>query len=189
MGKAGFVPGAVYIGPRKRHVQTAAQALDASGATWPEPIPLDSLDEHQGASVVKATMEERGLSGDDGLTQEEVQRRYFKTFQEITRQWVRAELVIEGYETWQAFETRVLFALNHIRNASAGRDTVVFTSGGPLSVVTGHALGLDSEKMMALSWNIRNIAMCEFLFSSSRFSLLSYNAMPHLDSPDLQTYI
>ena len=53
----------------------------------------------------------------------------------------------------------------------------------------GFALKLDDEKTLELSWVVRNAAYTDFLFSRGRFSLVTFNAVPHLSSPDLQTFI
>jgi hypothetical protein len=40
-----------------------------------------------------------------------------------------------------------------------------------------------------MSWQVRNTAVSEFVFSAPRFSLNVFNALPHLITPELITHI
>jgi hypothetical protein len=40
---------------------------------------------------------------------------------------------------------------------------------------------------MELSWIVANGSFTEFLATAERFSLVTFNAIPHLDSPELVT--
>jgi len=87
------------------------------------------------------------------------------------------------------FCRRVGGALEEVRNhGTKSANVVVFTSAGPTAVAMKAALGLSPLATLELSWLVRNCACSEFLFSGGRFSLLSFNAVPHLTQPELVTY-
>ena len=64
----------------------------------------------------------------------------------------------------------------------------MFTSAGALTAVLADSLDLTPANMLKATMVVRNAAWSEFLFSPERFSLLSFNATPHLDEPALLTY-
>ena len=59
-----------------------------------------------------------------------------------------------------------------------------------MAAAVGYALGLDDLRTMEQSWMVSNGSYSEFLVSRTpdedRFSVLSFNATPHLD-PELVT--
>jgi broad specificity phosphatase PhoE len=195
----GLVPDSVYIGPRKRHRQTAETAAEL-GRAWPEPVYLDDWDEHAAYDVVMHSLpilaeadgwvaERVALCAGDG---KDAQRAYFDLYRHVTRLWVRGELPLDGtpYEPWPVFRDRVERALAEtVEREGRGRTVVIVTSSGPVSVAAGRALGLDDEGMMALSWNVQNIAVTEVLYDGNSIALKTFNALPRLVGDGLQTLI
>jgi hypothetical protein len=47
----------------------------------------------------------------------------------------------------------------------------------------------STETTIELNLRIRNTAVTEFTFTPKRHSLLSFNALPHLDAPQLRDWI
>ena len=72
---------------------------------------------------------------------------------------------------------------------AGGRQLAAFTSTGPVAAAMDLAFNLDDERFMELSWQVRNTAVSEFLFSSPRFSLSVFNALAHLPAGALATRI
>ena len=191
----------VYVGPRRRHRQTLeafAAAYRERGLTWPEPVELLELDEHCGQDVLTRSLPD--LMQRDPVIREmreklrkdsdTAQRDYLRLFQKVTRLWVRRELHLPELEAWHQFRERVQRGLATITEASGSKKRVAaFSSGGPVAAATGFALNLDDEKTLELSWVVRNTAYAEFLFSRGRFSLVTFNAVPHLTDPHLLTFI
>ena len=185
----------IYVGPRKRHHQTAqamAQAYADAGVALPNFEPIAELDEHQAPEVVKQIM--AGETGGDNLLPKNVGgpqaiRQYFEHFQTITRRWIRGEHDDLGFESWSAFKARVQQGIDKLTALGNGKTVAAFTSGGPVAVSAGIALGLSDERILELSWNIRNAAFNEFLFSDKGFSPVSVNALPHLDHKKLHTLV
>jgi broad specificity phosphatase PhoE len=191
----------VYVGPRRRHRQTldaVAAVYGERGLGWPEPIPLPELDEHFGYDVLTRSLPDL-IQRDPAIREmreklrkdsDSAQRDYLRLFQKVTRMWVRRELSLPDLEAWHEFRSRVQRGLAKITEAAGGQQKIVaFSSGGPVAAAMGSALNLDDEKTLELSWVVRNAALSEFLFSRGRFSLMTFNAVPHLTSPQLLTFI
>jgi broad specificity phosphatase PhoE len=179
----------VFIGPRRRHQRTAelvGASLRERGLPWPKMVTLPELDEYAGLEVFQQavpTLPERQVSA-------KATPELLKLFQGVMSRWVRGELSVSGVETWTEFRVRARRGLETILAAGAGGQQIaVFTSTGPVAAALDLAVGLDDERMMEASWQVRNTAVSEFLFSAPRFSLNVFNALPHLPTGDLATHI
>jgi broad specificity phosphatase PhoE len=191
----------VYVGPRRRHRQTldaVAAVYRERGLCWPEAIALPELDEHFGYDVLTRSLPDL-IQRDPAIREmkqkwrkdsDTAQRDYLRLFQKVTRMWVRRELSLPDLEAWHEFRSRVQRGLVTMTGVGGGNQKVVaFSSGGPVAAAMGLALNLDDEKTLELSWVVRNAAFNEFLFSPGRFSLMTFNAVPHLTNTQLLTFI
>ena len=191
----------VYVGPRRRHRQTldeVAAVYRGRGLSWPEPIEVPELDEHFGYDVLIRSLPDlmqrdpiiREMKDKLRKDSDTAQRHYLRLFQKVTRLWVRREINLPDLEAWHEFRSRVRRGLEKITGAAGSKKRIVaFSSGGPVAAATGLALNLDDEKTLELSWVVRNSACAEFLFSQGRFSLVTFNAVPHLTDSHLLTFI
>jgi len=192
----------VVVGPRRRHWQShdamAAAFRAAGGSTtsvWPDPVEDPALDEYQAFEVMDHFAPGHRQILDNS---EEGRRRYFLLYRQTMRRWLRGESPDDGpatnIESWGKFRARVASSMERLReslaNGGAERTILAVTSGGPMAAAAGYALGLDDLKTMEQSWMVSNGSFSEFLVSRTaeedRFSMLSFNATPHLD-PDLVT--
>ncbi len=196
----GLAPDSVYVGPRKRHRQTAETVAGALSDAWPEPVFFDGFDEHDAYEVLMHSIPV--LAETDAWVAERAEcytadgqvasRAYFDLYKEVTRRWVRGELALDGtpFEPWPDFRSRVEAALAEvIQREGRGRTVVVVTSSGPVSVAAGLALGLDDEGMMALSWNVQNIAVTEVLYDGESTALKTFNALPRMVGDGYRTLV
>ena len=93
-----------------------------------------------------------------------------------------------GAEPWTAFRARVLNGLRRIQEGPSNRSVVLFTSGGPIGVLVQTALGAPDRSFLEVNWRVRNCSITEFVFSSGRLSLDSFNAIPHLSDERIRTF-
>lgn len=192
----------VYHGPASRHLGTGenvARVIRDAGLEFPQPVTLPELDEYPGIEVMRTflpgLMEKhedlRAIDAEFRQAGEKAvaYRLYDKLFQRVTRMWVDAELDSPEVESWKNFCARVDRAITQIRR-DAGKNAriVVFTSGGVIAAAVRLALDLADQRTLELSWTSRNASYTEFLFSSERFSLSSFNNHPHLEDENLLTY-
>lgn len=191
----------VYVGPRRRHLQTCesvAGLYKGRRLSWPEPTILPELDEYPAEQVLKYSLP-HFLEGDESMRElamafmdgtADPSRRFQRYFEAVTRRWVRRELPLPALESWQDFRARVESGVAKMLDALGKGETIAaFTSGGPVAAATGQALGLDDEKTLELSWMVRNAAYAELFFSSPRLRLSAFNALPHLTDSTMLTYI
>lgn len=182
----------VFVGPRRRQRETlqgVGEGLEAEDRGWPRAEPLAEFDEHQAAEVVHHYSGQ--FEGREPEDPRERNRWFLKAFQRLSRQWVRGDLATPDHlEPWHTFRRRIDGALDGLmaRSVPGGRH-VVFTSGGVMAVAVGRALGLDDERVMELSWRIRNASYSRFLISGERFSLDTFNETPHLNDHQMLTMV
>lgn len=191
----------VFVGPRRRHQRTAklvGAALVQGGLPWPEAVSLPELDEYAGLEVFRASLPQLAKSGFDPATlaagvhhpPASSSTELLKMFQGIMARWVRGELRVPGVETWKEFRIRARRGLEKVLDGAAhGTQIAVFTSTGPVAAALDRAFNLDDERMLEMSWQLRNTSVSEFVFSAPRFSLSIFNALPHLTTAELITHI
>ena len=116
-------------------------------------------------------------------------RHFQKMFEAVTSVWLGGEFEVEGVEPWRSFQSRVRAAIKRITSAEgSGRRVAVFTSGGVIGMAVQNVLNAPERSALEINWRVRNCSLTEFTFSRDRISLDSFNAIPHLDDPDLRTY-
>jgi broad specificity phosphatase PhoE len=193
---------AVYCGPRARHKQTAeivGSTCTRAGRTWPEPVELAELDEYDLGNILHtlapklaredpafAELLARYRQAEAGPDRE---RHFRKVFEALSLHWVTTLHPVAGVEGFPAFRDRVERGLQRIMDAErSGRRVVVFTSGGVIGASVRLALAAPDRTALEVNWRVRNCSLTEFVFSKGRFTLDSFNALPHLENPALWTF-
>jgi broad specificity phosphatase PhoE len=110
-----------------------------------------------------------------------------KAFQELFSisidRWISGEYDEDYIESWQQFTQRCRQALFDTITEAAGKDVVVFTSGGPITAIAQHCLGLDDEHAFKLNWSLVNGGITQLLYNQQgKISLASCNEQEHLIS-------
>ncbi len=111
----------------------------------------------------------------------------------ILKAWVGAGEGFTEAESFPAFQRRVLMALEihsygrAMENQSGppareihSSKILAVTSGGPISLLTGHILGLDLTRTLALMRRIANTSIHHFIYEKDQWQLVSFNNVPHL---------
>lgn len=114
-------------------------------------------------------------------------RKFQKVFEPAMLSWLAAE-EHPTVETWGVFRDRVLRALKRAQEGPSNRNVALFTSGGPVSVLVQTAIGAPERTFLEINWRVKNCSITEFTFSRERISLDSFNALPHLERPELRTF-
>ncbi|HWX53332.1 MAG TPA: histidine phosphatase family protein [Verrucomicrobiae bacterium] len=192
----------VYSGPKVRQTETAriaGEACRSEGIPWPESTVLREFDEFQAEAVLEKSLP--GLLETDAhvrqlhqdFKESEARDDQFRTFQRIFEvvigRWAKGEIPLPEIEPWPDFCQRVQKGLAQLTgNGGPNQRIAIFSSGGPVAVAMQRALDLSSETTLRTAWMVRNSSYSEFLFSSNRFTLSSYNASPHLTDAAFLTY-
>ncbi len=192
---------AVYTGPRVRQRHSAELAVTAAreaGHTCPEPVVLQDLDEYDLKSLTRllapelcnknaefAQVVERHLRSEGT----ERMRDFQEMFEPLLMYWQSGRAAEQNMESWPAFRTRVQRAIRQFQeNGGNGRRVAVFTSGGFIGSAVQLALAAPDRTALELHWRLRNGSLTEFAFTRDRFTLDSFNTVPHLDDPALWSY-
>jgi broad specificity phosphatase PhoE len=113
-------------------------------------------------------------------------RTFQKCFETAMQRWLAGSA--DQGEPWIAFRDRIVRALRGIQQGPSHRNVALFTSGGPIGVLVQTALNAPDRSFLEINWRVRNCSITEFVFSGGRFSLDSFNAIPHLTDPKLRTF-
>jgi broad specificity phosphatase PhoE len=191
-----------FHGPARRHIRTteiASEVVKAAGLSWPEAHVLPELDEFDAfrmmqlyvPHLVEIDPEVRALNEEFRSNQHtpEAGRMLQKLFEAVSRKWSSGSHDLPDIESWASFRTRVKAGVDRIREiAGRGRNVVAITSGGPIAATVAAALHLNPLTAIEFVWLSRNCSFSEFLYSGDRFSMHSFNSIPHLDDRRLVTY-
>lgn len=113
-------------------------------------------------------------------------------FDQAMRRWLSGQHEQDYKESWQQFRDRCLTGFNALlEHCAAGEHVAVFTSGGPISVITQHLLGVPDEHVLKLNYAMINASITKVFYNGERVSLSSFNSYSHLESatePTLVTY-
>ncbi len=192
----------ICTGPRVRHRDTERgvhETYAKHGLVFPDSIVLDEFDEFQGDVVLEKSLPQlcetnsyiRELDAAVKAANSPPQRRrsFQRLFDTVVTMWVNGELAVDGVESWEAFIVRVNRGLSLFLSTSGKSETcAIFTSGGPVAVSVQRALRLTPQDTLQVAWMPRNCSYSEFLFSTDRFTLSTFNSFQHLDDPALLTY-
>ncbi len=189
-------------GPCVRQKDTAniaAAACKKAGVTFPAITVMPEFDEYQGEAVmdrnlpalIESDSEIRAMHKSFQAASDPAARRrtFQKLFEAVIGKWVEGEIPSNSVESWRDFSARVNSGLSAFLRAGEGNERVALvTSGGPIGLAVQRALELSSRNALRVSWMAQNCSFSEFLYSNNRFTMSSFNAVPHLDDASLQTY-
>lgn len=165
---------ALVCGDLRRHCETADSLMAGLGRST-KPLIDPRLNELEYDRLEAAFCAEN----DCGAPQTFAEFR--QMFPAMLRAWASGRLSGMS-EDYQDFANRVGAAVDaHI--PTHGR-VVIVSSGGPISVTVGRVLGLDMFGVSEVLSMTMNSSVHRFERVDGRFSLLQYNAVPHLDHPD-----
>jgi broad specificity phosphatase PhoE len=197
---------ALYSGPLRRQRDTATILKDAAlaaGVELPALRVVDELAEYDAFSIIQRFLprlveqhpELRPLV--DGTAGADAVRLMDRAFEAAVAAWSNARIAHDEIEGFDAFGARVRRGLERVLHAHGGGQRVaVVSSGGPISIAIGLALGLGPDATMAIGRAVRNASITEVRWRSRAFawrpgqlSLYGFNHVAHLEhDADLITY-
>jgi len=142
----GVQPDAVFSGTMQRHRETAAGALAALGVSLPvEILPgVNEFDHENVIQVAEPRYASKAVMMADMAAGGDPRRAFQKFFQDAVSRWVGGNHDDEYAEPWSVFKLRCVTALDELVQATPPKgQSVVFTSGGTISVMCAHLLGLS----------------------------------------------
>lgn len=194
-----------YAGALKRQRQTAAEVAAAyadAGLPFPEVTrdegwnefdfqhiyeelaPLMCEDDAEFRRDYEEVREQLRASG--GAHDAEVHRRWRPSDTKVVEAWVGGRYAYGG-ETWGQFVSRVSACRPRGREARTDENVVVFTSATPTAIWTGLALGIEDGRVRRLAGVLENSSYTVLRLRGEEMLLLTFNAAPHLNTPELRT--
>jgi broad specificity phosphatase PhoE len=196
---------AAYAGGLVRQQQTAAQVAAAyteAGLAFPDPTVeagWDEFDFHgiyeEIAPLMCADDEEfrreyeelnaelRASAGDLGA---DVHRLWRASDTKVMDAWIEGRYPHSG-ETWEQFVARVAACRLEGTGARARGNVAVFTSAVPTAIWTARALEAPGGHIPRLAAVLLNTSYTVLQLREEETLLFTFNAVPHLDSPELRT--
>ncbi len=160
------------------YAQARPEAPVATAQVWP------GLNEYHPEAVIRAVYQ-GPLSRADTPEQ---YRAHFQLLRKGLTAWANAQVQPEGMPTYQDFKAGVHQALAHVQQHYDG-PVLVVSSGGPISLAIADLMGASPEAGIELNFRMRNSAVSELVFNTKRHTVVSFNTLPHLASPDLASWV
>ena len=119
------------------------------------------------------------------LADSENPRKAFQhNFEAAMARWMGGANDGEYTESWPVFRARCIAALQRVvMSPATSQSIIVFTSGGTISTIVQHVLGLRDQKMFELNWTLANAGVTRLLYQADRLSLSYLNNFAHLEWP------
>jgi broad specificity phosphatase PhoE len=174
----------LIAGTLRRHKQTLAGILEGMNRAG-DHLAWEGLNEYDSHALI-ATVHPGELPKPDSP---ELYRHHFRLLRDAMGRWMAGETRPVGMPSYAEFVAGVTSALDHVRANHYGQNVLVVTSGGPISTAVGAVLGTRPEATIDLNMRIRNTAITEFAFTPKRHSLLTFNAIPHLDAAGYREWV
>ena len=119
-------------------------------------------------------------------------RAFYAMYLEAVARWTGGAHDADYPEPWPAFKARAVAGLREL-TATDARSVWAFTSGGPITAIVQHLLGLPDARAFEMNWPLVNAGITRLRFSreTGSVTLATYNAHPHLDAagePGLVTF-
>lgn len=152
---------AVYSSDLRRSLRTAEVICRSAG------LPV----------VPDPRLRERSMGLFEGLTFEEIRRRYPEDYARFAARG--PEYAIPGGESMRQCHERVIVGLQAVADRHPGRRAVVVTHGGPLSAAFRHTMGLPVNAPRC--WSLFNASINRFEVQEDRWQLVVWGDLRHLD--------
>jgi len=179
---------AVCVGAMQRHRQTAQTCLSSMSASvqpelWQTDARWNEYD-HQEILACSEPQFETAAGVKNYLQQQaDPKQALRRIFLQAMQRWMGGEH--DDYsESWLAYQQRVRAALEHVTVAYRDHQHVaVFTSGGPIALVSQYLLGVPTEKLMFLNWTLLNCGVTKLVLSEKHVFVASLNEHTAFEGP------
>jgi broad specificity phosphatase PhoE len=195
----GVQPSVLVSGSMQRHKETAAGAMAELATGVPqsgsmsehEHVGVNEFDHENVIEVAEPRYRDKLVMMSDMAASGDPRRAFQKFFQDAVARWVGGNHDDEYAEPWSVFKLRCVSALNDIVQLTPPKgNTLVFTSGGTISVICAHLLGLSDAQAFTINWTLANTGITKVLAGRDGLHLVSVNEHAHLEgqTPSLLTY-
>jgi len=191
----------IFTGPRVRQRRSAELTVEAcrkNGKPCIDPVILEDLDEYDLKNLIHKLAPQlakvnpafaKNIEKHLSSSREARLGNFQGMFEPLLHHWQSPAATEFDMETWPAFRSRVERAIRNLQAQNGkGLRVACFTSGGFIGSATQFALAAPDRAALELHWRLRNGSLTEFVFTQDRFSLDSFNAVPHLEDAELMSF-
>ena len=191
----GIKPDLILCGSMSRHRQT----LESAQKHWSQEQSFDvdtNFNEFDSDDVIAVSHAQFSTKADLVSwvrSQPKPMQAFQLLFEEAIQTWIQAsEQQASAYkESWPGFKQRCQQGLLNLINNTSHQEIVIFTSGGPITILAQYCLQLTDQKAFDLNWTLYNASISQILFNrQDKISLSSANEHHHLvaEDPSFLTY-
>lgn len=186
---------AVCLGTMQRHKQTATNCLNGFSTQFEDAKPQFSAawNEYDHQDILRQFRPEFATAKSmmNYIRQQENPKEVFeKDFNNAINRWMSGDHDSDYLETWNGFTSRVHSALKvTLANNPDKKRIAVFTSGGPISLVSQYLVGVPQEKIMQMNWTLLNCGVTKIVSTGSRLFLASLNEHTHFEGAENKHFI
>lgn len=180
----------INLGSMWRHEQTASHCLAEFGvdfcnsgaqvnAGWNEYNHQEILKVHRPEFATVASMTQF-------VKQQTNPRAFFEQeFNAAIDRWISGVHDQDYSESWHSFNQRVHAALEQVLSDHPNAKSIaVFTSGGPISLISQALLGVPAYKIMQMNWTLLNCGVTKIVSTGERRFLSSLNEHTHFEGTE-----
>lgn len=186
---------AVVLGTMVRHKQTAENCLAGFDLSLEELSPhyVAGWNEYDHQDILAQLRPEFATAA--GMTsyiaaQANPKQAFEKAFNDSIDRWMAGENDADYVESWTDYSSRVHGALQStIELSNSHKNIAVFTSGGPISLVSQHLLGVPAENIMQMNWTLMNCAVTKVVTTNSRTFIASLNEHTHFEGAENKRFV
>jgi broad specificity phosphatase PhoE len=178
---------ATLTGSLERHKQTHEGILKGMGVSANALSPalvMPGLNEYKPEAVVRAVFE--------GVLEKPDTPAAYKAHFQLLRKgltaWSEGRVTPEGMPTYTDFKAGVHEALAHVQAQCKG-PVLIVSSGGPISLAIADLMGASPAAGIELNFRMRNSAVSELDYSAKRHTVVSFNTLPHLATPERAKWV
>ncbi|MFT5136265.1 MAG: broad specificity phosphatase PhoE [Arenicella sp.] len=178
---------AVALGSMHRHRQTAELCLAEMGQN------LDSVDavidsgwneyDHQNILAQLRPELATAASTEAFVAQQDNPKQAFaQIFTDGVSRWVDGQYNDDYLESWSQFKQRIHNSLKQlIQKNSDKKNIAVFTSGGPISLISQHLLGVPEQNLMQMNWTLVNCGVTKLVATDSGIFVSTLSQHVHFE--------
>lgn len=194
LARQNVAPDAIYQGAMQRHHQTAHHSLGRYTSDIPV-LTMSQWNEYDHREIL-AKYDERLATPQSTKalisSNPNPMALFQKLFVAAVGRWTSGEFDDDYKESWQDFTSRVQQAFLQVKE-SGHRRIVVYTSGGPISLICAQLLGLPLEQFMKINWTLVNGGITKIILNDRNGQPMLSSVNEHaifseIDSKKLITY-
>ena len=187
-------PDKIFLGDLLRHEQTLENFIEGHQGAKPSTVLHSGFNEFNHVDILTsydAQWKNFALMASKTSQQPDANRIFQKEFTLALKRWVSGKYDDDYIESWSQFKKRCITALQDVvnqelilikslNNINPTKNICIFTSGGTISVIIQHILGLTDENTLAIIQQLRNTGVTKLFFSKNKLTVDYLNNYAHL---------